>query len=146
MRATTWLASRLKDFKAKADFWKETAIIEFTEQVVSAMKARGLKRTDLASTMGKSKAHVTQLLQGPNMTFGTAAELALSVGMRFRPLLEEIEPATNPECLPVEQGDPLNQALLMVCASRKDEPVDFGPYEFVWTHYEYPTNGRRVVQ
>jgi hypothetical protein len=133
-----WIARKLKDFKSKAQFWKETAIIEFTEQVVSAMTARKLKRSDLAKTMGKSKAHVTQLLQGPNMTFGTASELALSVGMRFHPVLEELEQAIivageqrGPDY--AAWGESLSQAMLDVCASRSSErSLRSGPYEFVW--------------
>lgn len=138
MSGTTWIARKLKDFKSKAEFWKETAIIEFTEQIVSAMKARNLKRIDLANAMGKSKAHITQLLQGANMTFGTAAELALAVGMRFRPVLERVEPAIelaepagSEPSLPAEES--LSQALVVICSSRPSDRVfESGPYEFVW--------------
>jgi len=138
MSGTTWIARKLKDFKSKAEFWKETAIIEFTEQIVSAMKARNLKRVDLANAMGKSKAHVTQLLQGPNMTFGTASELALSVGLRFRPVLEQIEPAVEVDAstaldLGMCGDEAWTQAMLeSACTSRSTRPLASNCYEFIF--------------
>ena len=150
MSGTTWIERKLKDFKSKAEFWKETAIIEFTEQIVSAMKARNLRRVDLANAMGKTKAHITQLLQGPNMTFGTAAELALSVGMRFRPVLEQIEPAietqeSNVVDLGVATCESWTQAMLEgVCVSRSVRPLESNCYEFIFAEEMGQTgeNGR----
>ncbi|MGI5862045.1 MAG: hypothetical protein ACOX6T_08295 [Myxococcales bacterium] len=63
--------------------------MELTEAVVRAMKAQNLTGAEVAKRLGKSKAAVTQLLQGPNSRFGTAAELALAVGLHFHARCEE---------------------------------------------------------
>jgi hypothetical protein len=75
-------------FQEAADYWKEMAIIEFTEQIVQAMQRGEIKRRDLAEKLGTSKSHVTQLLAGTNLTFGTAAALAHAIGGRFRPIVQ----------------------------------------------------------
>jgi hypothetical protein len=67
----------------------EAAALELTEAVVTAMHQLGLKRRDLADRMSTTKGRVTQLLDGPNFTFLTAARLARSVGLRFTVKLEE---------------------------------------------------------
>jgi transcriptional regulator with XRE-family HTH domain len=62
---------------------REYAILEFLEQIARKMQADGIKRSTIAARIGKSKAYVTKLMNGPNMTFGTAAHLAKAVGLEF---------------------------------------------------------------
>ncbi len=80
---------RFKNIKQQAVYDSEAAILELTEQVVAAMHKNNLKRIDLAKRMGTSKGHVTQLLDGPNFTFRTAALLSLAAGLRFHVSCED---------------------------------------------------------
>ncbi|HCF62491.1 MAG TPA: hypothetical protein DFS52_31430 [Myxococcales bacterium] len=82
---------RFSDLRAQAIYDRENAIMELTEAVVRAMEAQNLTRAEVAKRLGKSKAAITQLLQGPNFRFGTAAELAVAVGLHFHARCEEDE-------------------------------------------------------
>ena len=77
-----------------ADFEAERLILNATELILELMEHEGLTRSELAERIGKSKGHVSQLLNGErNMTLRTLAEIAHAVGHRIelgtRPLSEE---------------------------------------------------------
>ena len=60
---------------------QHAATVTFATQVELAMKERGIRRKDLATLIGKTKAWVSKVLHGPrNLTFFTAVELADAVG------------------------------------------------------------------
>jgi transcriptional regulator with XRE-family HTH domain len=62
---------------------EETLIAEATELISQMLDAQGVRRQELASRLGKSKGHVTQLLSGErNMTLRTLAAAAFALGAR----------------------------------------------------------------
>lgn len=68
-----------------ADLDAERLVLEAAELILAEMERRGLSRTDLASALGKSKAHVSQILSGErNMTLRTLAEVAATLSIRVR--------------------------------------------------------------
>jgi antitoxin component HigA of HigAB toxin-antitoxin module len=62
---------------------QERLLLEATELVEELMENRQVNRSELAALLGKSKAHVTQLLSGDrNLTLRTLAELAFVLDER----------------------------------------------------------------
>lgn len=80
----TLLPRQFKELKLQAVYDREHAIMALTEAVAAAMEDKRLTRAEVARRLGVTKSAVTQLLKGPNFRFGTAAELALAVGLRFQ--------------------------------------------------------------
>lgn len=109
------------DFESKALYHQEGAILEFTEQLVDAMEKKGIRRSDLARILGKSKPYITQILQGTNnFSLRTAATLALAVGMQLHVKLEE---------MPAEaEYAPLKTFVKDCSAASADEAVVLRPY------------------
>jgi transcriptional regulator with XRE-family HTH domain len=63
-----------------SEYEAERLILDTTEQLIETMKRNGITRTELARRIGKSKGHVSQLLNGErNMTLRTLAELAFAL-------------------------------------------------------------------
>lgn len=70
--------------ESTADFEAEHLIFNATELILGLMEHEGLTRSELAERIGKSKGHVSQLLNGErNMTLRTLAEIAHAVGHRI---------------------------------------------------------------
>jgi DNA-binding Xre family transcriptional regulator len=83
MNTEKWFKDKLEAFREDAGFYAEELILNLTEQVVVAMKERGVNRTELAARMGVSKAFITKLLRGnTNITLRTMASLARSLGCK----------------------------------------------------------------
>lgn len=60
---------------------QEAFVLAVTEEVCRIMQEKGLSKADMASFLGSSNAHVTQLLSGArNMTLYTLAEICLFLG------------------------------------------------------------------
>lgn len=83
-------------------FDEESAILEFTEDLVAAMQKQRLKRSELAKKIGKTKSYVTQVLSGStNFSFRTAVLFANAVGLKFsarlREEFDEMRPIPIPE-------------------------------------------------
>lgn len=65
------------------DLEAERLILDATEMLIALMEREGVSRTDLADRIGKSKGHVSQLLNGGrNMTLRTLAEVAFALDSR----------------------------------------------------------------
>ncbi len=65
------------------DYQFERLILEVNEQIVTMMEAGQVRRTDLASRLGVSKAYVTKLLNGPeNVTLKTLVRVATALNAR----------------------------------------------------------------
>jgi transcriptional regulator with XRE-family HTH domain len=63
------------------EFWVETAIIDFTEELTRAMQRGGVSRADLARRLKTSPAYVTKVLRGEaNFTMKTMVRLAQALG------------------------------------------------------------------
>ena len=95
MKSGDPMKRRFDNFDSEALYYEEGAILEFTENLVAAMQAAGLKRSDLAKRLNTSKSYITQILQGStNFSLRTAARLAVAVGKQFRSTLETHEALT----------------------------------------------------
>lgn len=66
--------------ESSPDYWREAAIIGFTEGLCRRMEEKKISKAELARRMGTSRAYVTRLLGGDaNFTLGTMVKLALAV-------------------------------------------------------------------
>lgn len=66
--------------ESSPDYWREAAVIEFTEGLCRRMEEKKISKAELARRMGTSRAYVTRLLAGEaNFTLGTMVKLALAV-------------------------------------------------------------------
>jgi transcriptional regulator with XRE-family HTH domain len=62
----------------------ERLILDTTELILELMERDGVTRKQLADRIGKSKGHVSQLLNGDrNMTLRTLAEIGFALNRRF---------------------------------------------------------------
>jgi transcriptional regulator with XRE-family HTH domain len=66
--------------ESSPDYWREAAVIQFTEGLCRRMEEKKISKAELARRMGTSRAYITRLLGGePNFTLGTMVKLALAV-------------------------------------------------------------------
>lgn len=64
---------------------QEKLILEVTESVFEAMEREGKSKADLAISMGRSNAYISQLLNGSrNMTLRTLADISFALGIEPR--------------------------------------------------------------
>jgi transcriptional regulator with XRE-family HTH domain len=62
-------------------FQQEQLILDVTEMISATMEEQGLSKADLAARLHKSRAYVTQLLDGrANMTLRTISDVFLALG------------------------------------------------------------------
>lgn len=67
----------LNTARESLEYWAETAIIDFTEEIVRLMDETGMNRADLARRIGSSQPYITKLLGGnANFTITTMTKLA----------------------------------------------------------------------
>ena len=67
------------------EFEAERLILEASELILETMEQNGVTRSYLAKKIGKTKGHVSQLLDGErNMTLRTLAEIAYVLGYRVK--------------------------------------------------------------
>jgi transcriptional regulator with XRE-family HTH domain len=70
-----------KDAEAMRLFQQERVILEVTERICELMDEKGVSRTELAERLGKTKGHVSQLLDGSrNLTLRTLADVFTALG------------------------------------------------------------------
>ena len=79
------------------DFYKELAILEFTEELVRAMEHAGVSRSELARRIDRSPAYITKLLRGSaNFTLASMTKLALALDMELKLNLVPAQGAAHP--------------------------------------------------
>lgn len=81
--------NRYADFIIAAEntdeYWAQTSIIDFTEEVLRLMEIRGLTKSDLAKRLNMSPAYITKVLRGNvNFTLLTMTKLARALGAVVR--------------------------------------------------------------
>jgi len=73
-----------KDIETTRFYYQEKLILEVTEVISGLMKKKMMNRTKLAELLGKSRGHVTQLLDGTaNMTLRTISDVFVALGAEF---------------------------------------------------------------
>jgi transcriptional regulator with XRE-family HTH domain len=89
---TEWLSSDQR----RIEFAEEALIVEVAEKIWAAMDAAKVTRTELADRLGKSKAYISQLLNGSrNMTLRSLAGLAYSLGYCVHCSVEKRDASAN---------------------------------------------------
>jgi transcriptional regulator with XRE-family HTH domain len=79
------------------DFYKELAILEFTEELVRAMEQAGVSRSELARRIDRSPAYITKVLRGSaNFTLASMTKLALALDMELKLNLVPAKGAARP--------------------------------------------------
>jgi len=70
------------------DYWAELAMLDFSEDVLDAMRTQSVTRAELARRLGTSPGHVTRLLSGSgNLTLATMSRMAFALGLELRTTL-----------------------------------------------------------
>jgi transcriptional regulator with XRE-family HTH domain len=91
-------------------FAQEGLILEATEEVWSAMERTGKSKAELARLLSTSKANITQMLGGRNLTLRTLADIAFALGQTVRLQITETSEQANgwedirPMMKPVHRG------------------------------------------
>jgi len=71
---------------------QEELILRATEAVWELLEERCLTKADLASKLGTSRAHVSQLLSGTrNMTLRSLADISIALGVRAQITFETLD-------------------------------------------------------
>jgi plasmid maintenance system antidote protein VapI len=81
-------------------FQQERTILEATELICEMMESEDLNRSDLAKRLGKSKSHVSQLLDGKkNMTLRTISDMFTAMNRTIHFSCKRMNTYDN-ECTP----------------------------------------------
>jgi len=83
MNAREWFERGLKEDENSPDAALEDLLLDINEQIATLMEQQELTRSELADRLGRSRAYVTQLLNGkPNLTLKTLVQITLALGAR----------------------------------------------------------------
>jgi transcriptional regulator with XRE-family HTH domain len=83
------LSEWLSTDERRMEFAEEELIVDAAEEIWSAMEKAKVTKSELAERLGKSKAFISQLLNGSrNMTLRSLADIAHSIGFRVHLSLE----------------------------------------------------------
>ena len=75
----------IKQAEASNEYWIETIISDFTEEVCRLMNEHNVSRVALAEKMNTSPAYVTKVLRGnTNFTLATMTKIARALGTIVR--------------------------------------------------------------
>lgn len=73
------------DARRHPEYWRELAILEFTDELVRVMDESGVSRAELARRLQTSPAYVTKALRGDaNLTISSMAKLARALDLELR--------------------------------------------------------------
>lgn len=82
----------LEEAKLHPQFHGFGMFMEFCEVVLAEMEKQKITRAELARRMGVSRAYVSKLFKGCNMTVDSMAKVALALGygIKINPTLEKL--------------------------------------------------------
>lgn len=70
----------LKKAHESQEYWTESSILDFTEELSRLMDVKKVSRSDLAEKIGSSPAYITKVLRGNvNFTLSSMSKLALAL-------------------------------------------------------------------
>ena len=73
----TRYSALLKEAEESIEYWTESAILDFTEELARVMEKQRVSRAELSRRIGHSQAYVTKVLRGNvNFTLATMTKLA----------------------------------------------------------------------
>ncbi len=95
-----------EEVEKRPDYWAELAMLDFSEDVLDAMRAQSVTRAELARLLGTSPGHVTRLLSGSsNLTLATMSKMAFVLGLELRTTLVPMQAAWTDVALQKTTGD-----------------------------------------
>lgn len=69
-----------KEAEGHVDYWMDTPVVEFIEDLCRLMEEKNVSRAELARRIGSSRAYITRLLGGgTNFTLHTMVKLAMAL-------------------------------------------------------------------
>ena len=75
-------------------YWAELAMLDFSEEVLGAMREQSVTRAELARRLATSQGYVTRLLNGSsNLTLATMSKMAFVLGLELRTTLVPMQAA-----------------------------------------------------
>ncbi len=78
------------------EFYKELAIIEFTEELSRVMREQRVTATELGRRIGASQAYISRVLNGgANFTLGSMTKLAMALGKELKIHLAPVRMVTT---------------------------------------------------
>jgi transcriptional regulator with XRE-family HTH domain len=92
-----WLERELPDPEQQRAYARERVIVAVTEALQEAMDDANLRRSDLAELLGKTKGHISQVLNGHrNMTLSTVGDVLWACGKELDDLI--VSPLGELDC------------------------------------------------
>ncbi len=89
------LQDRISEALNSVDAEIERAKIDFTEELLAQMEAKGISRTALAESLGVKPARITALLRGTNnFTLETMVRICRAIGTKYTHCIEPLEGTT----------------------------------------------------
>jgi predicted XRE-type DNA-binding protein len=83
----SWLARHLPDPEDQREYARERCIVAVTEALGGAMETAGLTQSALAERLGRTRGHVSKVLNGAhNMTLRTLGDMLWACDMEVRDL------------------------------------------------------------
>ena len=79
-RMQTTLDTLSRDDEFRREFAEESFVLDCLEKVCAWMEREGVSRAELAKRLGTSRANVTQMLRGRNVSLRTIAGVAYVLG------------------------------------------------------------------
>ncbi len=117
----SWLQKRNEDANIRRMFEQERLVVNVTETILVEMEERGFTKADIASELGKSRAHITKVLTGQrNMTLHTLADLASALGCRVEVEVRELD---GPEYRQLDVPEPSIRESALVPGAPEEEIV-----------------------
>ena len=103
----TQISEFVKDREAMRLFHQERVILDVTERMCEALDCQGMNRVQLAAAMGKSKGHISQLLDGSaNMTLRTMSDVFLALGLIAHIKTQPLHPCASTRLTLVHDDEP----------------------------------------
>lgn len=113
--------------RSDPDFYKELAILEFTEELCRIMEERGVGHTELGRRIDSSQAYISRVLNGgANFTLASMTKLGAALGMELRMHLAPKNSVTVWRDLFVEQPSAREVGSTVFTAALEPELVSVG--------------------
>jgi transcriptional regulator with XRE-family HTH domain len=108
MMSETRYSNFIRSAEESNEYWTETAISDFTEELCRLMNEKGVSRSELALRIDHSQAYITKVLRGNvNFTLATMTKLARALDAVVRIHLA-------PQRVVVEWNDRITEQTLAV--------------------------------
>jgi transcriptional regulator with XRE-family HTH domain len=91
-----WFASKIEKNKDDPVYVLEGVLLDLTERIAKEMKKQKVTRSELARKLGKKPSFITRVLRGKdNLTFSTAVQIGLALGLELKVDYKPLESASH---------------------------------------------------